>query len=179
MPTKHKSIINATPTKNKYIKIAFVGFIVCVLFYVLIILFTKKTPVSTPTTSKPTVSTPTVIPPTSKYLKHIKTNKCLDGDGTTFYFNGCTDGNNYQKWLLQNDGLLKHNNSGKCVKMGLNSVSYDTCDTNNASQKWEISNNNLRNPSSGKCFDSNGTALYTNDCQYNNDYQKWSFMDSI
>ena len=109
------------------------------------------------------------IKTSARNLKHKASSKCLDGDGTKLYFNNCTDGNDWQNWLLY-DNVLRHKKSNKCISLSSDGkYSYNDCDKNKAEQQWYYYNGLLKH-SSGKCMDANGTDIYTGICNNKNDF---------
>jgi hypothetical protein len=68
-----------------------------------------------------------------KLLKHVQSNKCLDGNGSNVYISNCDNNNTYQKWSGK-DNLLKHEQSGKCLDGNGSDLYFNICDTNNTYQ---------------------------------------------
>ena len=118
-----------------------------------------------PTSDKPTSDkpqTPITLPPTSEtaypemLLKHAETGKCLDGNGSTVYYNDCNSSNPFMKWSY-NGKTIQQKGSGKCLKANTdNSVTLDTCSNTASDMQWTYNQNTFK--SNNKCLYSSGTG---------------------
>ena len=66
-------------------------------------------------------------------LRHKQSGKCLDGNGSSWYFGPCGAGNIYQNFSHVGS-LLRHAASGQCLDGNGNSLYYGPCQTGNSYQ---------------------------------------------
>ena len=75
-------------------------------------------------------------------IKHKKSGKCLDSNGSSVYYGKCDASNNYQMWSpMQSTNSttsynLKHNQSGKCLDGNGSKLYLSSCDQGNTYQSW-------------------------------------------
>ncbi|WP_420319492.1 RICIN domain-containing protein [Janibacter hoylei] len=77
-----------------------------------------------------------------RLYRNKATNRCLDSNSNgNVYMNACSTGNNFQNWLLVNEGggyyRLKNRATGLCLDSSAGgSVYTNPCSSSNAYQHW-------------------------------------------
>lgn len=94
---------------------------------------------------------------TESLLKHAETQKCLDGNGSTVYYNDCNSSNPFMKWSY-NGKTIQQKGSGKCLKANTdNSVTLDTCSNTASDMQWLHDKNTFKLNGTNNCLYSGGT----------------------